>query len=132
MIERKCISQILRTHGARPDLRLFRNNTGQAWTGDSVRMRAGDALIRNARPLHAGLCVGSPDLVGWRAVTITPEMVGAQIAQFTGIEVKTGRQRPTRAQRQFLDTLQRFGGFALVVREGDDLAAVLDGTGPLS
>ncbi|WP_366654462.1 VRR-NUC domain-containing protein [Fodinicurvata sp. EGI_FJ10296] len=95
-------------------------------------MRAGDALIRNARPLHAGLCVGSPDLVGWRAVTITPEMVGAQIAQFTGIEVKTGRQRPTRAQRQFLDTLQRFGGFALVVREGDDLAAVLDGTGPLS
>lgn len=132
--ESTLLREILRGFGARPDLRLFRNNTAQAWVGEAqrisrpqtVRLAPGDVVIRNARPLHAGLCPGSPDLVGWRVVNITPEMVGAKIAQFTGIEVKTGRQKPTKQQRQFLDALAGFGGVALVARNPGDLVSALD------
>jgi hypothetical protein len=44
----------------------------------------------------ASLCKGSADLIGYRTITITPDMVGQQVAVFTSIEVKTptGRIRP--------------------------------------
>jgi hypothetical protein len=47
---------------------------------------------------------GSADLIGYRTITITPEMVGQQVAVFTSIEVKTptGRIRPE--QQQWLET----------------------------
>lgn len=128
--ESTLLRQILRTHGARPDLRLFRNNTAQAWVGDARRigrpqtahLAPGDVVIRNARPLHAGLCPGSPDLVGWRAVDTN---IGP-VAQFVGIEVKTGRQKVTKQQRQFLDALAGFGGLALVAHSVDDMRRSLD------
>jgi hypothetical protein len=63
--------------------RLFRNNTG------TLRDQHG-------RPVQFGLCKGSADLIGYRTITITPDMVGQQVAVFTSIEVKTptGRIRP--------------------------------------
>jgi hypothetical protein len=63
--------------------RLFRNNTG------TLRDQHG-------RPVQFGLCKGSADLIGWKQVTVTPEMVGQQVAVFLSIEVKTptGRIRP--------------------------------------
>jgi len=83
--------------------RLFRNNTG---------------TLRdiNGRPVSFGLCKGSADLIGWRSVTITPEMVGQQVAIFTSIEVKsaTGRIRPE--QQQWLNAVQAAGGIAGVAR----------------
>ena len=129
--ESDLLRQILRTHGARPDMRLFRNNVGQAWVGEAQRidrphqtvwLNPGDVVLRNARPLHAGLCPGSPDLVGWRVV----QTDRGPVAQFAGVEVKTGRQRPTKAQRQFLDTLTAFGGLAVVARDPDDLLQALE------
>jgi hypothetical protein len=56
--------------------RLWRNNTG------TLRDQHG-------RPVSFGLCKGSADLIGYRTITITPEMVGQQVAVFTSIEVKT-------------------------------------------
>ena len=52
--------------------RLFRNNVGTGWVGHQTRvsrptmvlMKEGDVLIRNASPLHSGLCTGSSDLIG--------------------------------------------------------------------
>ena len=60
-------------HCGRGATRLFRNNVAGAWVGQSRRfsraetvvVQPGDVLIRNARPLHAGLCEGSSDLIGW-------------------------------------------------------------------
>jgi hypothetical protein len=92
--------------------RLFRNNTG------TLRDQHG-------RPVSFGLCKGSADLIGWRTVTITPEMVGQQVAVFTSIEVKaaSGRLRPE--QRQWLDAVQAAGGVAGVARSVDDARALL-------
>jgi hypothetical protein len=69
--------QIRLALGTRPDLRLFRNNTGTL------------PDPRTGRPVQFGLARGSADLIGLRTVTITPDMVGQQVAVFTSIEVKT-------------------------------------------
>ena len=87
--------------------RLFRNNTG------TLR----DA---NGRPVQFGLCKGSADLIGWRTVTITPEMVGQQVAVFTSIEVKSPTGRLRSEQKLWLDAVQAAGGIAGVARSVED------------
>jgi len=101
------IQQEIRLAISKGDTRVFRNNTG------TLR----DA---NGRPVQFGLCKGSADLIGWRTLTITPEMVGQQVAVFTSIEVKTatGRLRPD--QRQWLEAVQAAGGIAGVARSVED------------
>jgi hypothetical protein len=84
--------------------RLFRNNVGalrDATTGRLIRF---------------GLCPGSADLIGWRRLTITPEMVGTTIAQFVSLEVKApGRIRETRPdQLVWRDQVAAAGGLAVI------------------
>jgi hypothetical protein len=111
------IQQEIRLAVSKGHTRVFRNNTG------TLR----DA---NGRPVTFGLCKGSADLIGWRTVTITPEMVGQQVAVFTSIEVKTatGRLRPE--QQQWLDAVQAAGGIAGVARSVEDAEALLSNTTP--
>jgi hypothetical protein len=92
--------------------RLFRNNTG------TLRDQHG-------RPVQFGLCKGSADLIGYRTITITPDMVGQQVAVFTSIEVKTltGRIRPE--QRAWMEKIQAAGGIAGVARSVEDAKALL-------
>jgi len=106
------IQQQIRLTCSRGPVRLYRNNTG------TLRDQHG-------RPVSFGLCKGSADLIGWRTVTITQEMVGSQVAVFTSIEVKaaSGRLRPE--QRQWLDAVQAAGGIAGVARSVDDARALL-------
>jgi hypothetical protein len=106
------IQQHIRLACGTGDTRLFRNNTG------TLR-------DQNGRPVQFGLCKGSADLIGWRTVTVTPEMVGQQVAVFTSIEVKTatGRLRPE--QQQWLDAVQAAGGIAGVARSVSDAEALL-------
>jgi hypothetical protein len=106
------IQQHIRIACGTGSTRLFRNNTGTLK----------DA---NGRPVQFGLCKGSADLIGWKRVTITPEMVGTQVAVFTSIEVKTatGRLRPE--QQQWLDAVQAAGGIAGVARSVSDAEALL-------
>jgi hypothetical protein len=107
---------------------MFRQNTGLGWTGEVFRvpafrmvaMNARDVLIRNARPLHAGLHKGSSDLCGWYPVTITPEMVGRRVAVFSGVEVKSERGRVSDDQEIFLGRLREDGGISVVARSVDD------------
>jgi hypothetical protein len=111
------IQQEIRIACSRGQTRLFRNNTG------TLRDQHG-------RPVQFGLCKGSADLIGWRTITITPEMVGQQVAVFASIEVKTatGKLRPE--QRQWLDAVQAAGGIAGVARSVSDaerLLTVADG-----
>lgn len=102
--------------GKMPNVRIFRNNTGMGWTGEtrSVNGSHDSKVILNARPLHAGLCEGSSDLIGWTTVTITPEMVGRKFARFTAVEVKTDTGRATAKQRNFLDQVASSGGIAVL------------------
>ena len=106
------IQQHIRLTCSTGDTRLFRNNTG------TLRDQHG-------RPVTFGLCKGSADLIGWRTVTVTPEMVGQQVAVFLSIEVKTatGRLRPE--QQQWLDAVQAAGGIAGVARSVSDAESLL-------
>lgn len=92
--------------------RLFRNQVGRYPTMDG-------------RYISSGLCVGSPDLVGWKSVTITPDMVGRRVAVFVGVEAKTPVGRLSDEQRAFLGALEAAGGIAVVARSTEDLARVL-------
>jgi hypothetical protein len=93
-------------------VRLFRNNVGK------LQDRRGTWVAY-------GLHEGSPDLVGWTTIEVTPEMVGCRLAVFVGVEAKSadGRVRP--AQRAFLDALARAGAVCGVVRSTDDLETLL-------
>ena len=109
----------------RGDTRLFRQNVGQGWVGRLVRRQAGTVEIAAARPLHAGLCEGSSDLIGWRTVEVTPEMVGQRLAVFTAIEVKSATGRPTPEQLKFLEAVREAGGVACVARSVEDAQRAL-------
>ena len=106
------IQQEIRLAVSHGSTRLFRNNTGTL-------------KDQNGRPVQFGLCKGSADLIGWKRVTITPEMVGQQVAVFTSIEVKTptGRIRPE--QQQWLDAVQAAGGIAGVARSVEDAQRIM-------
>jgi len=99
--------------GREPGLRLFRNNTGSL------------PDPRTKRPVQFGLCKGSADLIGWKQLTITPDMVGQKVAVFASIEVKTptGRVRPE--QQQWLDAVQAAGGVAGIARSVEDAQRIL-------
>jgi hypothetical protein len=100
--------QIRLALGTRSDLRLFRNQVGQL------------PDPRTGRPVQFGLARGSADLIGWRIITITPGMVGSQLAVFTSIEVKTptGRIRPE--QHAWMAAVSGAGGIAGIARSIQD------------
>jgi hypothetical protein len=120
--------QILLAYGS-GSVRLWRNNVGTGWAGQATKvsagnrqaiaagLRPGDVVIRQGRPLHAGLCVGSSDLIGYRVVD--------RVAQFVALEVKSATGRPTAQQVQFLDHINAVGGLAGIARSVDDAAAIL-------
>jgi hypothetical protein len=126
--EHQIQQRILLACGSGP-VRLWRNNVGTGWAGQATKvtqgnlnaiahtLRPGDVVIRNGRPLHAGLCVGSSDLIGYRQV--------GGVAQFVALEVKTPTGRTTQQQEQFLNHINAAGGCASVVRSIDDAHSVL-------
>ena len=105
--------QIRLALGTRTDLRLFRNNTGTL------------PDPRTGRPVQFGLARGSADLIGLRTVTITPDMVGQQVAVFTSIEVKTPTGRVSPDQTAWLNMIQSLGGIAGVARSVQDAKEIL-------
>ena len=100
--------------GTRTDLRLFRNQVGQL------------PDPRTGRPVQFGLARGSADLIGWRTVVVTPEMVGQRIAVFTSIEVKTPTGRLAPAQRAWLAAVHGAGGIAGVARSVSDSLHIVE------
>lgn len=96
--------QIRLAVGTRSDLRLFRNQVGSL------------PDPRTGRLVTFGLARGSADLIGWRTITVTPDMVGQQLAVFTSIEVKVpnGRIRPE--QHAWQRTVSAAGGIAGIAR----------------
>jgi hypothetical protein len=87
--------------------RLFRNNVGATKTQDG-------------RFIRYGLHTGSSDLIGWRTLEITAEMVGTKIAQFVSVEVKNKNGRPSKDQINWINTVNNQGGLALVARSKEE------------
>lgn len=113
------ISKILKRHGARPDLRLWRNETAVAWVGKRRgHTEGGDVvLFQGAKRILAGLCVGSADLIGIKQVE------GRGI--FVALEVKTGGTRTEDKQKKFLKIIELLGGITGVVRSVEDVDKLL-------
>lgn len=106
---------------------LFRNNTGTGWIGEKIYYpKPGYVLLRNARPLHAGLTKGGSDLVGWKPVVITEDMVGKTLAVFTAIEVKSASGRATADQLNFINQVRAGGGVAGIARTPEEARKLLE------
>jgi hypothetical protein len=97
------------SHG---DTRLFRNNVG------ALQDKTG-------RFVTYGLAVGSSDLIGWKSMNITLDMVGEKVAVFVALEGKSEDKAPTEAQRRFLQTVKDAGGIAGVFRSQSDAEHLL-------
>ena len=80
------------------NVRLFRNNTGAL-------------MDQQGRLVKFGLCMGSSDLIGFKTITITPDMVGSKIAVFSAIEVKD-KGKATDDQKKFINIIKKAGGLA--------------------
>ncbi len=91
--------------------RLWRNNVG------ALRDQRGQ-LVRY------GLCPGSSDLIGYRTIVITPEMVGQRLAVFAAVEVKD-QAAPTEQQQAFLQLIEQAGGLAGVARSVPDALSIM-------
>jgi hypothetical protein len=115
------LQNTIRLAASEAGLTLWRNNVGTGWAGDATRLPDGSVLIRNPRPLHAGLCVGSSDLIGYRPLVITPEHLGTTLAQFAAIEIKADRGRERPEQRHFREVVTAAGGFAIVARSAGEI-----------
>ena len=106
------IQQEIRLAVASPSIRLFRNNVGK---------------IKDAkgRLVTFGLCNGSADLIGFKSVTITPEMVGQNIAVFVSLEVKTPKGKISEPQQAWCDMVASRGGIAGICRSVDEAKDLL-------
>jgi hypothetical protein len=105
--------------------RIFRNNVGTGWQGQAGPVKkypdgTSYIVLKNPRPLRAGLCVGSSDLIGWTEKEITPEMVGRRVAIFTALEVKTPTGRASKEQINFIRVVREAGGIAGIARDGEE------------
>lgn len=91
--------------GSLPGFRVWRNNSGKL------------PDPRTGRWVQFGIASpGGSDLIGYRSIEVTPDMVGQRIAVFTAIEIKTPTGRATPAQRHFIDHIRSAGGIAAIVR----------------
>jgi len=119
MTETELQAIILRAAGSKRHVRLFRNQVGEGYVGKALRDPEG-VFLSDARHVRMGLFPGSGDLIGWRTLMVTPDMVGKLVAQFLSIEVKTptGKIRPD--QRNWADQINSAGGLAIIARSISD------------
>jgi len=87
---------------------LFRNTVGvfQTKVGSMIK---------------TGLCTGSSDLIGWTSILIN----GISYGIFTGIEVKAGKTKTTKAQINFGGAVNDAGGIAMIVYSAKEYAILM-------
>jgi hypothetical protein len=100
--------------GTQPHTRIFRNQVGSL------------PDPRTGRLVTFGLARGSADLIGWRTITVTPDMVGRRIAVFCSLEIKTPTGRLAPAQRNWLHAVEQAGGIAGVARSVGDALRLIE------
>lgn len=110
------VQALVRLEAAGRGVMLWRNNVGVLLDATGRPVRYG--LANDSKALNTALKSG--DLIGWRAVTITPDMVGKTIAQFVSRECKPGDWKyrgdaHEKAQKAWTDIINRDGGDACFV-----------------
>ena len=89
--------------------RLFRN---QRYKGQIVvRGKVSNAWV------NCGLCDGAGDLIGYRILEISQEMIGMKFAQFVSIETKILSGHEKKHQADFKESILNAGGYAAVFKQ---------------
>lgn len=89
----------------------LRVNSGEAW-GGKVLAHDGARLLLD-HPTKVMLApAGTSDIIGCITRTITPDMVGTQIAQFAVCEVKQHGKKPEPNQQQYIALMRSRGAVA--------------------
>lgn len=84
--------------------------------------------LNGARTVRAGLQAdGASDLIGFRPLLITPDMVGTTIAQFVCLEIKSATGVVSPQQRHFIEFVKKSGGVSGVARSAEDAARIVSG-----
>jgi len=105
--------------GLLPDVRLWRNNSGKL------------PDPRTGRWVQFGVASpGGSDLIGYRSIEVTPDMVGQRVAIFTALEIKTTTGRATPAQRHFIEHIRKAGGIGAIVRSVAEAQRILQSPFP--
>ena len=121
------VQRDIQKHASKLGARLFRNETGLFKCLHDPWCPACGAPIKTFR-IKTGLMNGAADLVGWKPVVITPDMVGQTVAVFLSVEVKKPKgKKPEKAQRQWRTIVRENGGIAGVARSREDLEGIIDG-----
>lgn len=105
--------QQVRLACSRGDVRLWRNQCG---------------ALEDKRGRWVQFGVASPggsDLIGYRTVTITPDMVGQRVAVFVAVETKAPRGRLTEEQARFIAAVNAAGGIAGVAKSVEEAEGLL-------
>ena len=108
--EARVQSQI-RLSAAQMGVRIYRNNVGVLKDDRGVPLRFG--LANDTSAMNS--VIKSSDLIGWRPILITDEMVGTKIAKFVSIECKAANWKwkatdRERAQAAWHALVNRDGG----------------------
>jgi hypothetical protein len=121
------IQQLVQIEGPKWGCKLERNNSGafEDKTGRHVRFGLGNVSKKHSDQMK------SADLVGFKQIVVTPEMVGKTIAVITGIEMKTPgwkfnpKDAHERAQFNWLQWISNHGGFAGFAQSVDDFKRII-------
>ena len=65
------------------------------------------------------------DLIGFKKIKITEDMIGQEIAQFVSIEIKTEKGKLTTQQNNWLNFINKSGGITGVARSIKDVFNIL-------
>lgn len=120
MPEKNLMESIRLAVGSRGDCRIFRNNVGVAHQGRVLSKTSGQVVLGGTRMIRFGLFPGSADLIGWKTITVTPDMVGQRIARFLSLECKSESGTSSREQETWIRAVRAAGGIAGVVRSVED------------
>ena len=85
------------------------------------RLKGGGYLVKKGFPIkNISLWKGSSDMIGWKTVTVTEDMVGKKVAIFQSIEIKTKNDRLRKEQKIWNKVAEKAGGLIAVWKENKD------------
>ena len=113
-MEESDITNKIRLKASELGVTLFKNVRGFFWTLDKKRK------------IRAGLmCDGASDLIGYKSIKITQEMVGERISVFVALEIKTPLGHASEEQKDFIARVKERGGIAGIARSSEDAEKIL-------
>ncbi|MGB7568377.1 MAG: hypothetical protein WBM07_10975 [Chitinivibrionales bacterium] len=132
MLESPIQNKIMLALGGRPDVRIFRNNVGNGFFGKAFEESGRCITLIDYRRVQFGLAVGSSDLIGFKSVTITPDMVGRRVAVFLSPEVKKPGATGKTHQKDWRDMVNGFGGISGIVKSVEEAQELVGEPGRLT